>query len=171
MIPWVPLAMLVGKIVQNFSGKSGANTTAHPSAPHGNDFERRMQYLSQQTGIPIKEMMGPNLAVLEPRFNGIPFFTSLARQGNAFVIEVYGSVGFPPGGVHPKVKSSLASLTHSDDVFRLSTCDGSKGSFVTAEATIPADSLTPAAFVELLEAMIRRLAFVDAWVLEQGYHR
>lgn len=166
MIPWVPLAMIFGKLFQSFSATGNASNGQTAS---GTSFEQHMRHLAQQTGIPLP-VLKPHLATFEPEYKGRQFITVLVNKQQTISIGMFSNIRFPVGRIPQAVTDRLPGLCPPNS-FQLSTADGDDGSFIIADGKVLAATLTPQEFVECLNEMMLHLALVDAWILEQGYHR
>jgi hypothetical protein len=159
--------MLVGKLVQSFSGKSNANTGHTVS---GTNFEQHMQYLARETGITL-HVAKPDLATFEPTYAGRGFVTVLLNKCSSIDIGMYSNIAFPKGCIPMAVQNQLPLAPLAGREFHLITANQPNGSFIINEARgIPHD-LAPIPFAQLLQCMMHSLASIDAWIVEQGYHR
>lgn len=134
------------------------------------DFQRHMQFLTEQTGIALVSLK-PGRASFMPRLNGIEYVTVASLHGETIRIGVFSNIKFRTGCIPHAVTSRFGSLSLPDDGFMLDTIDvdRAQGSFVIADTGGPALGLSADTFSEVLERMMKRLRFIDAWMEEEGF--
>jgi hypothetical protein len=164
---FVPLLIAAGKVLFAKYLERPASTRALSC---GYSFERHMQYLAEETSIPLM-VLKPNRATFEPVFKGRGFITVLVHQEPNICLGMFSNISFPQYGIPPAVCDMIRGLCEPSDGFRLLPMDGPDGSFVIADGCGSTAALTPATFIQSLDEMMRTLALVDAWIVEKSYAR